>query len=151
MKGMLSVRTQNNLLPLVAVILLAWAAVGSSHVAAQETRDPCSSALGLPDPPGGHPKPTGGTVMDASTGLGIEGANVQLYRCVDGLGTLEASVATGLDGSYLFNDVDLGSYYYIKVSPYGPLLDLELAAGYSNPTAIFELSGEAATHDFGFE
>ncbi len=150
MKGMLPVRTLNILLSLVAVLLLALTSIGSGPVAAQSAGDPCSPALPLPPPPGGHPKPTGGTVTDVSTNLGIEGATVQLYRCYFGVGLLEDAVTTAEDGDYLFEDVELGSYYYIQVSSSGPMAGMQPASGYSNPTPIFDPS-EDDTHDFGFE
>ena len=114
--------------------------------------DPCAAAAGLPAPPGGHPRPTiGGTVTDATLGVGIQGATVELYRCSGTRSVQFASTTTAPDGAFAFEDLTSGEYYFMAVPLSGPLAGMTPANGVAALSELLGLGESISGLDFAFE
>jgi hypothetical protein len=109
---------------------------------------PCDSTTGDPGDPGEGPGPDiGGAVIEVSP---IQGATMQLYRCVSGQGVLVASTATSSSGTYGF-DVTTAGFYYIHASMTGPLAGLSPASGTSNPSPVIAATPGDLSVNFAFQ
>ena len=107
---------------------------------------PCDTVTGDPRPPIGEPEPLiAGTIVDLDAGAGAPGVTVEIYRCVDGSPSLAGSTTTDSSGGFGFTSLGGPSWYYVEVSPTGPLTGLNPASGTSNPTAPIDIGPGDAT------
>jgi hypothetical protein len=135
------------------LILLGVAITGgaTSPHPTYATFDPCSLVQGNPGPPSIPPEPTiAGVVSDTSTSTVMVGATMRLYRCVQGVGLLDASTVTDDDGHYAFDDLT-EAYYYVAAVMTGPLAGMEASDGYTNPSAVIAVGDGDPSVAFGFE
>lgn len=131
------------------VVLVLAGAPGHPARTAGATFDPCSLVLG--DPPIDDPEPTiGGTITNASTLAGIQGATVELFQCQSGTGVSGGTTSTGSGGAYTFS-VTPGYYYFIQAQTTGPLLNMQPAQGVNNPSAAHGVGPSIGNVNFAFQ
>jgi hypothetical protein len=131
---------------LALLAILASTTPSPTHTAFATS--PCDSATGGPGDPGGDPTPDiGGAVIEVSP---IQGATMQLYRCVSGQGVLVASTTTSSSGTYGF-DVTTAGFYYVQASMTGPLAGLSPASGTSNPSPVIAVTPGDLAVNFAFQ
>lgn len=114
--------------------------------------DPCDDVPGSPDPHIRPPEPLiGGTVIDANSDAGVQGATLGIYRCVSGDATFVQWVTTNEDGDYLSGALTPGYYHYIEALLGGPLEGKSPTDNCSNPSAAIGLGDSALDVAFYFE
>ena len=131
----------------IFVVLAALLLQGSDRSFAS---DPCS---GLPEgTPINNPEPdVGGAVTEnVNSHPPIQGATLELFKCVSGTGVSHGTDTTDSSGIYEFAGVDEDEWYYVEALITGPLAGMVPSSGTSNPSQAVWV-GPDADVDFEFE